>query len=663
MRKFLPVLLLCMCSMWIVGCGNESKDPNANDTSAPAPANLFSDENMRNIYEAANTRDAAALADWLDNDTARYRRAAAMGFGSVQNSTFITALATALNDSLPEVADAAAWSLGQTGHPSAVDPLQNALMQRFSPTAAEALGKCARESDLAWLVGYAADRVPTETEWEGIAMGLYQFSLRKIVSQESCDRLMKALGDGPLNAQNYAGAALGRVQEFGELLDFEALLPLFKKVQSVDAQQHLVRAFRHCKTPECQSFIGEKIVPTPTMDYRIRINALRALQPDASEKALTNAHEMAQDPLPQLATAAAQWIRTHSKWTPEQLLEAAETMSHPRAKQITFASALRRIAKAANTDKEELQEIAAKFRPKRDNAAERYAYAEWLLALGEHPEFTADLIAEVQKGDDLFAGVAMQALSSLFTQFPAKRGEEKRQRADFLSECSLSEDIAVLAQMATLLRDPQFEGVYTDTVALKSAITRLKMPRDVEIVHELEKTIAKIRGEENPTLTPVGDVTRINWELVQTIPATQKAIIETSEGKITWQLYVEKAPHTVSNFVQLARDGFYDGKSFHRVVPNFVAQGGCPRGDGWGSTDGMIRSEWPEWHYEAGSVGMASAGKDTESCQWFITHGKTPHLDGRYTIFAEVTEGMDVVKRLGVGSSIIKVSVPGAAQP
>ena len=86
------------------------------------------------------------------------------------------------------------------------------------------------------------------------------------------------------------------------------------------------------------------------------------------------------------------------------------------------------------------------------------------------------------------------------------------------------------------------------------------------------------------------------------------------------------------------------GRPSHRVVPNFVAQGGCPRGDGFGSLPYTIRSEFAPIHYGTGSVGVASAGAHTESCQWFITHSPTPRLDGRYTIFAEVIRGMEVVQ-------------------
>ena len=102
---------------------------------------------------------------------------------------------------------------------------------------------------------------------------------------------------------------------------------------------------------------------------------------------------------------------------------------------------------------------------------------------------------------------------------------------------------------------------------------------------------------------------------------------------------------------------YFDNKPIHRVVPNFVIQTGCHRGDGWGSEDYSIRSEFSLRRYKTGSVGMASAGKDTEGTQWFITYSPTPHLDGRYSIFAEVVEGLGVLEYLQVGDNINDVII------
>jgi peptidylprolyl isomerase len=103
--------------------------------------------------------------------------------------------------------------------------------------------------------------------------------------------------------------------------------------------------------------------------------------------------------------------------------------------------------------------------------------------------------------------------------------------------------------------------------------------------------------------------------------------------------------------------GFYRGLPFHRVVPNFVIQGGDPRGDGWGGPGFSIRSEFSPLTYETGMLGVASAGKDTEGSQFFITQSPQPHLDGRYTIFGKVVTGMDVVDKIQVDDHIFDVKI------
>jgi cyclophilin family peptidyl-prolyl cis-trans isomerase len=111
------------------------------------------------------------------------------------------------------------------------------------------------------------------------------------------------------------------------------------------------------------------------------------------------------------------------------------------------------------------------------------------------------------------------------------------------------------------------------------------------------------------------------------------------------------------SFLKLARRGFYRSLSFHRVVPNFVIQGGDPRGDGWGGAGYSLRSEFSSLTYETGTVGIASAGKDTEGPQFFVTQSPQPHLDGRYTIIGKVVSGMAVVDTILVGDHILDVKI------
>lgn len=131
-----------------------------------------------------------------------------------------------------------------------------------------------------------------------------------------------------------------------------------------------------------------------------------------------------------------------------------------------------------------------------------------------------------------------------------------------------------------------------------------------------------------------------------------QATIVTGKGEIEVALYFDVAPLTVLNFIELARDGFYNGLTFHRVVPNFVVQGGDPRGDGWGGPPYYLRCEYSDEPYQRGTIGMATSGKDTGGSQFFITLSPQPHLEGRYTAFGQVLSGMEVVDQVIVGDLI-----------
>jgi cyclophilin family peptidyl-prolyl cis-trans isomerase/HEAT repeat protein len=142
-----------------------------------------------------------------------------------------------------------------------------------------------------------------------------------------------------------------------------------------------------------------------------------------------------------------------------------------------------------------------------------------------------------------------------------------------------------------------------------------------------------------------------------------RAVVVTDKGSFTMELLPEDAALTVDNFVQLARRGYFNNINFHRVVANFVVQGGDPRGDGNGGPGYQIRCEINEVPYRTGAVGMALSGKDTGGSQWFVTHSPQPHLDGGYTVFARVVEGMEVVDKIARGDKIRNVTVTETPRP
>ena len=141
------------------------------------------------------------------------------------------------------------------------------------------------------------------------------------------------------------------------------------------------------------------------------------------------------------------------------------------------------------------------------------------------------------------------------------------------------------------------------------------------------------------------------------------AIIHTSRGNIRLKLHAKKTPRTVANFVSLAQKGFYKNNQFHRVIQNFMIQGGCPEGTGRGGPGYRFEDEFhPELrHDRAGILSMANAGPDTNGSQFFITHGPTPHLNDRHSVFGEVVDQVDqdVVNAILQGDKIEDITIEG----
>jgi len=140
-----------------------------------------------------------------------------------------------------------------------------------------------------------------------------------------------------------------------------------------------------------------------------------------------------------------------------------------------------------------------------------------------------------------------------------------------------------------------------------------------------------------------------------------KAIIETEKGTMKVDFYRQDAPKTVENFINLSKKGFYDGLTFHRVIPDFVIQGGCPDGTGMGGPGYSIDCELDgeKQFHDRGVLSMAHAGKNTGGSQFFICHSRTntAHLDGNHTCFGKVTDGVDIIDDIRQGDKILKITI------
>jgi peptidyl-prolyl cis-trans isomerase B (cyclophilin B) len=152
------------------------------------------------------------------------------------------------------------------------------------------------------------------------------------------------------------------------------------------------------------------------------------------------------------------------------------------------------------------------------------------------------------------------------------------------------------------------------------------------------------------------------WQVSQAIQNVS-AVLKTSKGDIKLRLFADKAPITVANFVNLSKRGYYDGLTFHRVIGDFMIQGGCPHGTGTGGPGYRFEDECtPALKHDApGKLSMANAGPGTNGSQFFITHVATPWLDGRHTVFGEVVDSadQDVVNAIQVGDTIVAIELEG----
>lgn len=213
-------------------------------------------------------------------------------------------------------------------------------------------------------------------------------------------------------------------------------------------------------------------------------------------------------------------------------------------------------------------------------------------------------------------------------------------------------------------------------IAIVEAADKLKHPMNIQLLSDPSRDsdyVVRLKAAEMLRLSSteittdrlqIGKVEtghdRAYWHRIAQLSEIRKnptAVIHTRKGMIRIELLASEAPMTVDNFMTLAKNGFYDGLSFVRVVPNFVIQTGDPRGDQNGGPGYQIRDEINLRRYQTGTVGMALSGKDTGGSQFFITHSPQPHLDGGYTIFGQVVEGMDVVNRIARGDRIEHVEI------
>jgi cyclophilin family peptidyl-prolyl cis-trans isomerase/HEAT repeat protein len=647
LKHLIQLIVITSTLLAFVGC---SRPDNSDRFESEELPGKFSDVLMKEIHELKHNRKTLELLEFLKHPEAIYRAESAMALGSVQDSTSTEALLLALNDDAAEVRMMAAFALGQLRSKVAAEGLVSLIVRdtttEVRTEALEALGKTGNDVAGIFLLDYEPKYLFDEA---GKAWGIYHLGLAKTASSEHAEQMVLLLDSEYEETRLAAAHFFGRFVVKFESKGLDRLLNVAATDPSEEVRMAAARALGHHNLPDRGKVLAALI--TYDQSAGVRTNAIRALEQARLEEGHDVIFGALDDGNPQVALTAAAYFQTMAKSKDIERL-TSKALVHPMIPvQATLYAALLQLANTAEKTQTDLSnEIKAQIFS--DNNV--YAQAMFMQALVHDPRNAGFLDSVIFSGNLITSTTALETYHALIQRF----GSTKEVKTDLMTRLLNQQDSGLLAYAGVMLRDEKMEyaQLFQDYSIIENLMSELKLPQELEAWIELNNAQSYLTGnlpKPHPEIQPQP----INWELIQSLGAQPEVLVNTSKGKFKMLLLHEDAPATVSYFLELVEAGYFDGKAFHRMVPNFVVQTGCSRGDGYGSSDALIRSEFTPLHYGPGVVGMASAGKDTESSQWFVTHCTTPHLDGRYTIFAAVTSGMEVVQQLQVGDVIERVEM------
>ncbi len=640
-------------SLVMISCGNGSTE----DKAASIQENIFQDLALQQIYTLQNQRDSSGLKVYLQDKNPEYRKAAALAYASVQSPEAVEPLALLLADENKAVRSAAAYALGQIkdkkAEPLLIKAYQGESLPGVKKDILEAIGKCGTREGLSFITGLKFEK-NQPLLLTGQARGLYRFALQNIVSDKGTGLAVELLDrDIPEKVRFIAAHYLGRTRGIDLAQYAEQLILTLQWEKNHYTRMALVLALGKALRPEVLQHLKSYLKPGEQVDYRIRVNALIAMGRFDYSDIKEILFKMVSHPDVNIAVAASEYFPARGAAADaNRYFEIARKLDNWRPRANLLTAALKYAA--AQKDKKSISGWVIDAYKKSGNNYEKAFLLKALAGDINNYRFLESQIFENVGKNPVISTYGMDALQ----QMSRTVKEEKNMLeiiAEIFKKAVESGDPSLLLYASNILREPEmnFKEIYKDTDFLTAAMNKCELPEDLEGWLELRKTIDFFKGTKSAASPPPFKNHPIDWKLVASIPPDQRIAIKTTKGDIIIQLMVNDAPGSVSNFVQLIKERGRHPQSIHRVVPNFVIQDGCPRGDGVGGPDFTIGSELGPLYYEEGSVGMASAGKDTEGSQWFITHSPTPHLDGRYTIFGKVTAGMDVVHKIEIGDKIL----------
>jgi cyclophilin family peptidyl-prolyl cis-trans isomerase/HEAT repeat protein len=608
--------------------------------------------------EDARVLGDGVLARALTDADPALRRRAALAVGRLQDTLGTTLLLPRLADADVEVRREALFALGQIGlagapagsggppgpgRPAAARAAVETLAAGADPATAElaleALGKLGDRAATPFLAARLGHPEPA-------LRGAAALALWRLADSTALEPLLARLDDADAGVRWRALYALERIVAPERVALLASLL--------VDDEDPLVRAcavrtLGRQRSPEGTAYVLQKLADP---DAGVAVNAMRALALIADSTcgaclpALAGALG-ADDPYRRVTAATAMaeryaWVAADSAARAAALDSLAAHLADPDA--ATRGACARTLLLRRGA------EALPQVRPLLLDGSV-YVRVAVLEALGSLPPEVAEppLVARLERGTQAFdRASAAGALGSLRTA-----GAAAALRAALADSADLvvamaagslgeSRDSASVPALARVFRAHAADAGGDARGALLEALAALAGRPYADSLG---------RAHPAPVARPVHD------EAFFAPPDARGAVLRTGKGEIEWAFESEAAPQTVKNFVRLAERGYFDGLVVHRVVPNFVVQDGDPTGTGSGGPGWTIRCEVNRLRYEAGTVGMALSGKDTGGSQWFVTHSPQPHLNGRYTIFARVVRGQDVVGRIVQGDRVLQVGI------
>ncbi len=674
MRKIYVFYTFCALILCFSACIPPSSEERAVDINAID----YNNPVIQHLYVLQDQLLTDSLTTYLKHKDPTLRFLAAQAFASLKDKKALPSLELLLKDEAEKVRTAAAYAIGQIGDSTSTSALLGAFqkddtlrqVKHFNATILEAIGKCAPARFLKSLAGISTYKTTDTVLLEGQCFGIYRFLTRGITATEGTQKMISYVSSSryPNSVRFIASNYLSRAKDIViDSVSASAISVTLSSDNDYRIRMSLAKALGKASNITTMYSLINQL--GRESDYRVKVAIIGALGSYNYWLVQPVINTYLHDSNLHIANAAAQYYINKGNEKDAAVLYwtlAKDTTLHITTQLLMYQATNRYVSGfMVNTKGWINAELFKKFNQLKTPQEQVLI----LHALAEYP-WNYRFIKE--NGFSIQSPLVRTATVEMLSQIAANPTfyrvfalNAKNVRIDlfqyFLEALNIG-DPGMVAAAAAGLRTPTMEYKYIyakmlDKTFLTNAQNKLKLPKEIEVWNEIQKTIDFFNGTSSEPRRPDYNEP-IDWKLLNAYEKNVRATITTKYGSFVVALDKDKAPGTVVNFIQLANNSFFNGKTFHRVIANFVAQGGCPRGDGYGALDYTIRSELPPLHWDSeGLIGMASSGNHTEGTQFFVNTAPALHLDGNYTIFGKVVEGMEVVHKLQAGDVMIKVVV------